>query len=322
MIKKIGIAALVATLRFSGGCASETTASDAPSAEVLQSSGNKIAYGLLGTPGTIQATDPMDVQQRYAVARHIVAIVEQRQPGGIARMSADVQSGEATRVLKGMTWLGAILDETAGGNELVARVAADPLFAGLKVQSLTEAEQSTLGLAGGGTSTGGLGADKNGRYSDSRSGVKGAAEDLKDLPKPPWTPAGAIDAAQRVGTLGDVDAKRITPDPESRLGAYAATTGYPAGTVGNAVHNAIGTIYTTLGNYGQESIGRVFNSPEAQALYNQPVDSPAGRQMADLEHQYWENVRREDPLSAGGQLGSMASPAARDFLQRRVFTWR
>jgi hypothetical protein len=322
MIRTLRTVMIVTALCFSSGCASETTASDTPSSEVLESSGTKIAYGLLGTPGTVQEADPKEVKQRYAVARHLVAIVEQRQPGGIARMSADVQSGEAARVLKGMTWLTAILDETATSDELVKRVAADPLFAGIKVQSLTEVGKPTLSPQGGGTPTGGLGADKSGRYSDSRTGTKGAAEDLKDLPKPPWTPAGAVDAAKRVGTLGDIDAKRITPDPESRLGAYAATTGYPAGTVGNAVHNAIGTIYTTLGNYGQESIGRVFNSPEAQALYNQPVDSPAGRQMADLEHQYWENVRREDPLSAGGQLGSMASPAARDFLQRRVFTWR
>jgi len=91
------------------------------------------------------------------------------------------------------------------------------------------------------------------------------------------------------------------------------------GTVGNSVHNAIGTIYITFANYGQERIGRVFNSPEARALYDQPVASCAGYQMAALEYQYWQDVRAEDAVSPGGNMGSAFNPVARDLLQRHVF---
>ncbi|MGX7828830.1 hypothetical protein ACTG9Q_27445 [Actinokineospora sp. 24-640] len=75
-----------------------------------------------------------------------------------------------------------------------------------------------------------------------------------------------------------------------------------------------------FGNYGQEKIGRVFNSPEAKALYNLPVDSWAGRRMAQLEYQYWHNVHVEDPWSPGGQLGASFDTDRRDFLQRKVFS--
>ena len=121
-------------------------------------------------------------------------------------------------------------------------------------------------------------------------------------------------------TLEKIDRGELVPDPESRLGAYAATKGYPPGSVGEAVHNAIGTIYIALGNYGEERIGRVFNSAEARALYNHPVDSQAGALMAAIEERYWQNVRAEDAWSPGGQLGSAFSPAVRDFLQRNIFS--
>jgi len=114
----------------------------------------------------------------------------------------------------------------------------------------------------------------------------------------------------------------VLPPPDSRSRTnqtYAATRGYPVGTVGNSVHNAIGTIYITFANYGQERIGRVFNSPEARALYDQPVASCAGYQMAALEYQYWQDVRAEDAVSPGGNMGSAFNPVARDVLQRHVF---
>lgn len=156
------------------------------------------------------------------------------------------------------------------------------------------------------------------RQGDGRSGVLGALSDAAGALRDVVTPSAT--AAQRVAALRAVDRGEVQPPPDSRLGAYAATRGYPRGTVGHAVHNAIGTLYATMGTYGEERIGRVFNSREARALYNQPVNGPAGRRMAALEHRYWESVRREDPLSAGGQLGSMFDPNARDFLQRNVFS--
>jgi len=162
-----------------------------------------------------------------------------------------------------------------------------------------------------------LGADENGRYGDDEIGTSGAARDYaKDLPLNPLTLSGMVSAQARINVLRRIDAGLLPTDPESRLGAYDATKGYPPGTVGDSVHNAIGTIYATLGNYGQEKIGRVFNSPEVRELYAEPVESDAGKRMAAIEKQYWENVRREDPNSPGGQLGSMFSADGRYKLQR------
>lgn len=156
------------------------------------------------------------------------------------------------------------------------------------------------------------------RVGDRHQGVLGALRDSAGLLADAVNPSATI--AQRVTALAAVDRGAVQPPRDSRLGAYAATRGYPPGTVGHAVHNAIGTIFSTLGTYGEERIGSVFNSPEARALYSQPVDGPAGRRMAALEHRYWDMVRREDPLSAGGQLGAAFDPAARDFLQREFFS--
>lgn len=124
------------------------------------------------------------------------------------------------------------------------------------------------------------------------------------------------------GTLSDlrrIDDGTMVPDPNSRLGAYYATRGYEPGTVGHATHNAIGTIYASMGTVGEEQIGRVFNSPEARATYDQPVDGPASRRMAEMEHKYWETTRQQNPWSVGGNLGSAFGPGARDWLQQNIF---
>jgi hypothetical protein len=120
--------------------------------------------------------------------------------------------------------------------------------------------------------------------------------------------------------IARIDAGTYQPDAASRLGAYAATSGYPPGTVGEAVHNAIGTIYATLGTAGQEQIGKVFNSPEARALLAKPLTPETSTQIARLEHDYWTQTRRDNPLSLGGNLGSAAWVGLRDLLQRHIFS--
>jgi hypothetical protein len=304
-----------------GGCASEEDVSSSSfSKQQLELLGPKFVYGVMGLGDAPSATDSVLVRQNYAAAGHMIAIIEMRQPGSITALSADMQSGDAARVLKGMTWLNAILDDIAVSDELSTRLSADPLFAEIRTQGGGSGGAGSGGGTASGGGTGGtkeipnLGADKDGKYGDANTGMAGAAKDLKDLGAP--TPQGF---AARSETLKQIDEGKLTPPPDSRLGAYDATKGYPPGTVGSAVHNAIGTIYKTLDNYGQENIGRVFNSPEARALYNEPVTSDAGRRMAEIEHRYWDNVRREDPRSAGGQLGSAFSPSVRDGLQRHWF---
>lgn len=129
----------------------------------------------------------------------------------------------------------------------------------------------------------------------------------------------AVHIFHRSEDLSKVDGGTLIPDPRSRLGAYAATRGYPPGTVGDAVHNAIGFIYEVFGTYGEEQIGIVFNAPQAQVLYKDPVDSPSGHKMAQIEYAYWRRVLHEDVTSGGGLLGSAFPTTVRDFLQRYYF---
>lgn len=121
--------------------------------------------------------------------------------------------------------------------------------------------------------------------------------------------------AGRTEELQAIDQGRVAPAPSSRLGAYAATAGYPPGTVGHGVHGAIAAIYITLGDVGQEQIGDVFRSPQAQAEMPYPVGSPHGRAIAELEYDYWRQRRADDWLSVGGQLGSLFGPDSRAALQ-------
>jgi hypothetical protein len=125
----------------------------------------------------------------------------------------------------------------------------------------------------------------------------------------PGSGGRALDLAQ-VDAGGEVD-------PNSRLGAYQATGGFREGTVGHAAHNAIGQIYEMAGTIGEDQIGAVFNSPEARALYNESVDSPASRQLAQMEFDYWSQQREAGTL--GGHMGAAVPPATRDWLQQQTF---
>lgn len=124
----------------------------------------------------------------------------------------------------------------------------------------------------------------------------------------------------RVADLRDVDLGLVTPDPASRLGAYAATRGFPPGTVGFAVHNAIGDIYMLLGTLGQEEIGLVFNNAVARQLFSQSVWSEANRAMATMEYEYWSAVLRSNPDSFGGRAGAAFTPDMRVWLQANVYS--
>jgi len=154
----------------------------------------------------------------------------------------------------------------------------------------------------------GMGADGN--YGDGKKGPLAAAEDATGLTVDP----------NRANTLALVESGALTPDPDTRLGAYASTRGFEQGSAGYAVHQAIGSLYESLGTYGEEKIGRVFLDPAITVFYEDPVDSPSGRRLADIEYRYWQNVACEDLYSSGGKLGSAFSPSVRDWLQTYYFS--
>jgi hypothetical protein len=322
----IGYAATCAAVACSGEQREEERSS-APPAEVA---GADLVRGMSGLPREGGATTAEEKAQ-WAIVDEVVAEIEAKHPGRLATIKADLTSRDPERVQNAKILLDATIAEAADSPQTQERIvksgATTVSPSAIHVLDLTNGSQEPLVDGGGQIVDAGQqllcehpkGADGqplrlgavNGTYGDGRTGALAAAADTPDL-------ADSNDW-NIMRTLRRVDSGELVPDPESRLGAYAATRGYGAGTVGNAVHNAIGTIFVTFGNYGQERIGRVFNSPEARALYDQPVASCAGAQMAMLEHQYWQDVRREDPWSPGGNMGSAFNPKARDLLQRRLF---
>jgi hypothetical protein len=310
---------------FTQGCAAES----AETSEVRPSTtspGARLALGVMGIDAMSSSSsrDSLDARRYRAVAGYITAEVERRNPGHLDIIATDVASSDPLRTEAAFQWLNDALESAANSTRVLAAVKADALFAGSRFQSLGEGDIGIRNTGGGNAE--GSGSESNGnvpdpgkgadgRYGDDRTGLSGAVADAADLAKGS-TPSAV---AQRAADLVGVDNGSIQPDPNSRLGAYAATAGYPDGTVGSAVHNAIGTIYAGLGTYGEENIGRVFNSSAAQSLYGDPVDSQSGLEMAQIEHNYWQNVAKEDPYSAGGKLGSAFNPTTRDWLQKNIF---
>jgi len=317
----LGLVVPVAALGLAAGCGSTSNdppplgggTADAPGVQATNE-GRDAARGLLGLPpaaasndGPAPTAEQRKSQDRYeAVVTYLLALLEKREPGALARYSVEVKSRDGARVIPAYVGMRAKLDRLAQDPELLEMVRRDPLFAGAIVAQSASTFGGRLELRDvtGGIPNLGRGAD--GFYGDGKTGALQAAADTAGL-------------ATLFPSLAQVDRGEVVPDPESRLGAYAATRGYPPGSVGHAVHNAIGTIYVLLGTYGEEKIGRVFNSPEARALYNDPVESASGALMAAIEQRYWANVAAEDSWSPGGQLGAAFSPSVRDFLQRNIF---
>lgn len=129
-----------------------------------------------------------------------------------------------------------------------------------------------------------------------------------------WNPAS------RLRNLNDIDRGTVSAEASTRLGAYEATRGYQQGTVGYAIHNAIGDIYLLLGDVGQEKIGLVFNNPITQTLYDLPVSSWANLAVATIEYNYWLGVRQADWTSFGGYAGAAFTPEVRAWLQENVYS--
>jgi hypothetical protein len=302
-----------------GGCKAE----DDESSSAGAMSGGDIARGMMGVDRSAAADNP----RASKLADALVAEIEAEHPGRLAEVAADMRSHDRARVLGGKRALDAMIDAAAASPAMATRAAGGGGGGGASL--VTSSRPLDAPLVGSSNVaptptqiTCDVPKDANGnpvhlgqvdgRYGDDRTGISGAARDALDIPVPGSTPI-------YVAALNKVDSGSLKPDPESRLGAYAATGGYPSGTVGSSVHTAIGTIYATLGDYGGEKVGRVFNSPEAKSLLGQPVDSCAGLVIAKLEHQYWSDVAAEDSFSAGGQLGAAFNPTVRNFLQVNVF---
>lgn len=261
------VSSALLALPFGQGCAEEPSTSD----ERADREGD-LVRGLLGTRSVATEEDRSAARAFDAVGDAIVGELDVASPGRVARLERELRSHDAERMVAAKNELDAAVAKIAADGTLAQRLGGGSLVT-QAVHPLDQAPTQLVGDASQLLCEQPKGADgrplqlgrSSGTFGDDRTGVLGAARDTGDL----------VDTQDwnLLRVLRNVDNGSITPDPESRLGAYAATRGYPVGTVGNSVHNAIGTIYVTFANYGQERIGRVFNSPEARALYDQPVAS-------------------------------------------------
>ncbi len=120
----------------------------------------------------------------------------------------------------------------------------------------------------------------------------------------------SLDPSARVSELIRVAMGAEYPPQHSRLGAFKATLGFGNGTVGEGVNKAIAGIYIALGTIGEDRIGDVFASPEAQALLGDPISSASSRRIAEIEFAYWNS---QD--SIGGWMGRQFDPSVRDAIQ-------
>jgi len=105
----------------------------------------------------------------------------------------------------------------------------------------------------------------------------------------------------------------INPRNDTRLGAYEATGGHARGTVGRGANNSIGAIYMLFGTFGQDRIGDVFHSRQAQDTLRHSVRTEANGRLARTEYNYWR--QQEAQGTAGGVMGSAFSPRVREGIQ-------
>lgn len=107
-------------------------------------------------------------------------------------------------------------------------------------------------------------------------------------------------------------------NPDSRLGAMIAARHFDNNQVGFGVYPSIRLIHTVFGNVGEQQIGKVFNSPQAQEIMGAPRTFENNRRLGEMEYQYWqgeqwqgENIGDEFMI----QFGAHVDPDVRAFLQ-------
>lgn len=120
--------------------------------------------------------------------------------------------------------------------------------------------------------------------------------------------------SRRSAELAAIQNGTLNPANDTRLGSYEATVGHERGTVGRGANKSIAAIYLLLGTFGQDSIGNVFNSNQAQSTLSSSVSSEDNNRLARTEFDYWQNQWNNDG-SAGGFMGSMFNPTVRAEIQ-------
>lgn len=292
------------------------TANDFHPSETPEAQKGRIAaramLGLAEKPG--HSDDPARqaaIDEYEAIAHHMFDVIEKKEPGVFDKLGVEVWSNDGPRFIAAWTGMRKRFQDLKNDPAMLDAVSKDPHFRrespGVSTKDWNY-QPPNDGIPN-------IGRGPDGWFGDGRTGPGAAADDLRGLAE-----CGG-NVACRTANLVAIDNKTKQTDPESRLGAYACTAGYPEGSVGRSVHNAIGFIYMALGTYMEEKIGRVFCDPSSIAYYNDPIESDSSVRMGEVEQRYWDNVRMEDDWSAAGKLGAAFSPSVRDWLQKYPFRY-
>jgi hypothetical protein len=280
--------------------------------------GRYIVSAMLGSEAYSLDTDSTQMPETPTlidtIVNHIITIAETKEPGSMAEFGAALQADSLDKRLEAWENMRDRIEEITEGPELAMALMQEPLFVS-QMQPINILENLGVNVRGIRINKGACSGpipdvgEVDGSYGGKGKGIMGVIEGAYQLTEESKEDNAAMLAIIESGLGG-------APDPDSRLGAYYATRNYGPNTVGRAVHRAIGAIYLALGPTGEEKIGRVFNSEAAKALYEHPVTSSSNLCMAEIEHQYWANVKTENPYSFGGTLGRAFSPRVRACIQK------
>lgn len=107
-------------------------------------------------------------------------------------------------------------------------------------------------------------------------------------------------------------------DQYGRLGAMLAAKDFKHDQVGYGVYPSIRLIHLLFGNFGQQHIGRIFNSPEAQAIMKKPRTTENHLELGKMEYDYWiSQLGKGDtfPDELMIKFGAAVNPEWRAFIQ-------
>ena len=142
----LGVIALVAS--FAGAACSSSEDGPPPlsaaRSDEAAARGRRAVRGMFGLPETptTPASDVGAAEQlaRYeAVTDRVLAILEQTEPGALARFDQELTSRDPKRAIRAFTGMRSTVETISRGPALLDAVARDPRFAGLEVRSLSTA---------------------------------------------------------------------------------------------------------------------------------------------------------------------------------------
>ncbi len=84
-----------------------------------------------------------------------------------------------------------------------------------------------------------------------------------------------------------------TVDPNGRRGAMLATRHFERGQVGYGVHPSIRLIHLLFSDIGEQEIGKLFHSPEAQAIMRKLRTHENHEELGAEEVKYWISQQKK-----------------------------